>query len=168
MEKKRWTMEREPGGINALTLGNKPEQLPQQTFISLTRGEGLNFVQLVINQVLTFMVMNQMKKTPGLLYAELKGELKNRSGNGGTMTVWDGKTMPKFRNKDSHGLALKFFGWVIHRKNTKAYYLTYTSDGTIPSFLEATEIVRQYGKLYDWGKLVRKASPPHFKNVINE
>jgi hypothetical protein len=40
MEKKRWTMERESGGINALTLGNKPAQLPQQTFISLTRGKG--------------------------------------------------------------------------------------------------------------------------------
>ncbi|MBM7662306.1 hypothetical protein JOC85_003113 [Bacillus mesophilus] len=167
MEKKRWKMDREPGGINALILGSKPEQLPKQTFISITRGEGLNVAQLIINQILNLIVMNQMKKTPGLLYSEIKGEIVRGKGNGGTMTVWDGKTMPKFRNKDSHGIVMKFFGWVIHRKNTKAYYLTYTSDGTIPSFLEAIEIVKQYGKFYDGGKLVRTASPPNTIKIIS-
>lgn len=53
--------------------------------------------------------MNQMKNAHGLLYAELIGEIKNRRGTGQTMTVWDGKSMPKFRNKSSHGFAMKFF-----------------------------------------------------------
>jgi phage gp29-like protein len=87
------------------------------------------------------MVMNQMKKTPGLLYAELIGELKKGRGTGQTMTVWDGKTMPQFRNRNNHRFAMKFFGWLIHRKNTKTYYLTYSSNGTIPAVSEATEIV---------------------------
>jgi hypothetical protein len=49
--------------------------------------------------------------------------------------------------------AMKFFGWVIHRKNTKTYYLTYSSNGTIPAVSEATEIVKEFGKFYDGGGL---------------
>jgi len=55
---------------------------------------------------------------------------------------------------------MKFFTWVIHRKNTKTYYLTFSPNGQIPSTAEATHILEQYGKLYDGGKLVRKATPP--------
>ncbi|WP_258549799.1 MULTISPECIES: hypothetical protein [Cytobacillus] len=40
------------------------------------------------------MVMNQMGKAPGLIYAELNGEIKKRKGNGEKMTVWGGKQMP--------------------------------------------------------------------------
>ncbi|WP_408009243.1 hypothetical protein ACJROX_02695 [Pseudalkalibacillus sp. A8] len=75
--------------------------------------------------------------------------------------------MPKFRNKRSHGFAMKFFGWVIHRKNTKTYYLTYSADGTIPSVIEVRDIIREYGKFYDGGKLVRKARPPKFNKSRN-
>jgi hypothetical protein len=49
-----------------MVLGEKPDSLPKYAFVSLTRGEGLNFAQLVINQVFTLLVMNQMKKSPGL------------------------------------------------------------------------------------------------------
>jgi hypothetical protein len=165
MKKRKWTAKKGQGGFGTLRLGEKPEQLPEKAFISLTRGEGLNFLQLIINQLLTLMVMNQMKKAHGLLYAELHGELKNRRGSGQTMTVWDGKTMPKFRNKSSHGITMKFFAWVIHRKNTKTYYLTFSADGKIPSTTEVTDIIKRYGKFYDGGKLARKASPPNMKRV---
>ncbi|MFC3885888.1 hypothetical protein ACFOU2_21385 [Bacillus songklensis] len=167
MEKKKWSTEKGQRGFGTLRLGERPEQLPANAFISLTRGEGLNFIQLFINQMLTLMVMNQMKKAPGLVYAELNGELKNGKGSGQTMTVWDGKSMPKFRNKSSHGFAMKFFAWVIHRRNTKTYYLTYSADGKIPSSTEVTDIIRKYGKFYDGGKLARKASPPKFEEIIN-
>jgi hypothetical protein len=70
-----------------LTIGRKAGAASGKTFISLTRGEGLNLFQLSINNLLPLMVMNQMKKTPGLLYAELIGELKKGRGIGRTMTV---------------------------------------------------------------------------------
>ncbi|MCS0825645.1 hypothetical protein NX029_17120 [Cytobacillus firmus] len=162
MEQKKWTPLKEMDGSNTLIWGDKPEVLPEQAFISLTRGEGLNLIQLFINQVLTLLVMNQMRKAPGLIYAELNGELKKCKGNGQTMTVWDGKLMPKFRNRNTHAFAMKFFTWIIHRKNTKNYYLTYSANETIPSVAEVKDILRQFGKFYDGGVLARKAAPPDF------
>jgi hypothetical protein len=150
-----------------LKLGEKPELLPHSAFISLTRGEGLNLIQLFINQVLTMIVMTQLKKAPGLLYAELNGEFKNFKGNGQTMTVWDGKLMTQFRNKSKHSFAMKFFAWVIHRKNTKNWYLTYAAAGKIPNVLEAREILKEYGKFYNGGKLERNAKPPKSKQTVN-
>ncbi|MCU1806040.1 hypothetical protein NVV31_11690 [Cytobacillus firmus] len=163
MEQRKWIPIKEMDGSNTLVWGDKPEVMPEQAFISLTRGEGLNLIQLFINQVLTLLVMNQMKKTPGLLYAELNGELKKWKGTGQTMTVWDGKLMPKFRNHNTHGFAMKFFTWIIHRKNTKNYYLTYSANETIPTVPEVREILRKYGKFYDGGVLARKAAPPKFE-----
>ncbi|WP_260412551.1 hypothetical protein [Alkalihalobacillus sp. TS-13] len=93
--------------------------------------------------------------------------MKDRKGYGQTMTVWDGKSMPAFRNKRTHGFAMKFFGWVIHRRNTKTYYLSYPADGTIPSVTEVREILREYGKFYDGGKLVRKVRSPQVEKSIN-
>ncbi|WP_408009242.1 hypothetical protein ACJROX_02690 [Pseudalkalibacillus sp. A8] len=91
MERKKWrSVKGKGGGFSTLVLGEKPGILPEKSFISLTRGEGFNFFQLIINQILTLMVMNQMKKAPGLLYAELNGELKDRKGYGQTITVWVG------------------------------------------------------------------------------
>jgi hypothetical protein len=168
MNKKKWSTEKGQSGFGTMVLGEKPEQLPDNAFISLTRGEGLNIIQLIINQILTVIVMHQMKKTPGLVYAELNGELKKGRGSGQTMTVWDGKMMPNFRNKYSHGVAMKFFGWVIHRRNTKTYYLTCSANGKIPTINETTHILRKYGKFYDGGKLVRKATPPKLDEVLNE
>ena len=156
MKQKKWTPKKELDGSNTLIFGDKPEMLPEQAYISLTRGEGLNLIQLFINQVLTLLVMNQMKKAPGLIYAELNGELKEWKGNGQTMTIWDGKQMPKFRNHNTHG----FFTFIIHRKNTKNYYLTYSAKETIPSVAEVKDILKQYGKFYDGGVLARKAAPP--------
>ncbi|MFK2825963.1 hypothetical protein QYG89_09840 [Bacillus sp. B190/17] len=166
MKKKKWAAKKDNKGNSTLVLGEVPKLLPETTFISLTRGEGLNLFQLFVNQMLTLMVMNQMKKSPGLIYAELHGELKKGKGNGQTMTVWDGKTMPKFRNNGSHGFAMKFFGWVIHRKNTKTYYLTFPADGKIPSTIEAANILKEYGKFYNGGKLARKATPPKKEEII--
>jgi hypothetical protein len=143
-----------------------PERLPGTTFISLTRGEGLNLFQLFVNQVLTLIIMIQMKKSSGLIYVELSGELKKCRGNRQTMTVWDGKVMSKFRNKSAHGFAMKFFAWVIHRRNTKTYYLAFSANGKIPSVAEATDILREYGKFYDGGKLARKATLPKKEEFI--
>lgn len=117
MEQKKWTPLKEMDGSNTLIWGDKPEVLPEQAFISLTRGEGLNLIQLFINQVLKLLVMNQMRKAPGLIYAELNGELKKWKGNGQTMTVWDGKLMPKFRKRNTHAFAMKFFTWIIPEKH---------------------------------------------------
>ncbi|MDW0117223.1 hypothetical protein QTL97_09765 [Sporosarcina thermotolerans] len=160
MKEKKWTIKKGSEGNGKFVLGKIPERLPQTTFLSLTRGEGLNLFQLFVNQVLTLMIMNQMKKSSGLIYAELSGELKRGRGNGQTMTVWDGKVMSQFRNKSAHGFAMKFFAWVVHRRNTKTYYLTFSANGKIPSATEATNILRECGKFYDGGRLVRKATPP--------
>ena len=73
------------------------------------------------------------------------------------MTVWDGKTMLKFRNGGNHGFAMKFFEWAVHRKNTKNYYLTYHANGKIPSISEAADIVKEYGKFYDGGKAFKNS-----------
>lgn len=168
MGKKKWTMVKGKGGKGGLmVLGEKPDFLPELAFVSLTRGEGLNFSQLVINQVFTLLVMNQMKKTPGLLYAEVEGELRNGKGYGQTMTVWDGKTMPQLRNRGSHGFAMKFLSWVIHRKNTQTYYLTYKTNGSIPTKEQATDVLKKSGKFYDRGLLVRKATPPNLDEIIS-
>ena len=76
MKNKKWSTVKGQGGNSGIfVMGEKPEQLPDKAFISLTRGEGLNFLDFV-NQVLTIMVMSQMKKAPGLIYAEIGGELK--------------------------------------------------------------------------------------------
>ena len=92
-EEKSWSTVKGEGYNGGLfVLGDKPEQLPETAFISLTRGERLNFLQLFVNQILTLMVMSQMKKTPGLIYAEIKGELIKGKGYGQTMTVWEGKS----------------------------------------------------------------------------
>lgn len=64
MEQRKWIPIKEMDGSNKLVWGDKPEVVPEHAFISLTRGEGLNLIQLFINQVLTLLVMNQMKKTP--------------------------------------------------------------------------------------------------------
>ena len=166
MKKKRWSTVKGQGGNGGIfVMGEKPELLPDRSFISLTRGEGLNFLQLIVNQILTIMVMSQMKKAPGLIYAEIGGELKKGKGYGQTMTVWDGKTIPKFRNKGNHGFAMKYFEWVVHRKNTKNYYLTYPANGKIPSISEAANIVKEYGKYYDGGKLSRIATPPNIEEM---
>lgn len=165
MKRKKWTTKKGSGGTGKFVLGEVPERLPETTIISLTRGEGLNLFQVFINQVLTLMVMYQMKKTPGLIYAEVSGEIKKGRGIGQTMTVWDGKMMPKFRNKSSHGIAMKIFAWVIHRRNTKTYYLTFSASENLPSAINATNMLRAYGKFYDGGKLVRKATPPKRRNL---
>jgi hypothetical protein len=160
MTKKKWSMQKGvEGAPGILVLGSKPEKLPEHAYISLTRGEGLTFIQLLFNQLLNLTVMNQMRKTPGLIYAELAGELKQGRGSGQTMTVWEGKTMTNLRNHGSHAWAMKFFTWVIHRKNTRNYYLTYRSQA-IPTSQDAARIVKEYGKFYDKGALVRKANPP--------
>ncbi|KAA0965806.1 hypothetical protein FQ087_05915 [Sporosarcina sp. ANT_H38] len=167
MQGEKWTAKRGSGSNGQFVLGKMPEQIPETTFISLTRGEGLNLFQLFVNQVLNLMIMNQLKKSLGLIYAELDGELIQGRGYGQTMTVWDGKTMHKFLNKSSHGFAMKFFAWVIHRKNTKTYYLTFSANGKIPTTAEATNLLREYGKYYDGGKLARKANPPKKEEFIN-
>ncbi|WP_264737446.1 hypothetical protein [Cytobacillus firmus] len=45
MEQKKWTPIKEMDVSNTLVCGDKPELLPDQAFISLTRGEGLNLIQ---------------------------------------------------------------------------------------------------------------------------
>lgn len=166
MHGKKWAVKRGSGNNGKFVFGKMPERISETTFVSLTRGEGLNLFQLFVNQVLNLMIMNQLKKSLGLIYAELDGELIKGRGYGQTMTVWNGKTMHKFLNKSFHGFAMKFFAWVIHRKNTKTYYLTFSANGKIPSTAEATDLLRKYGKYYDGGKLARKANPPKKEEFI--
>jgi hypothetical protein len=102
--------------------------------------------------------MRSMGKTENLLYAELTGQVQG--GVGQTLTVWkDPKQMNKFRKKGFHNFSRRFFSWVFYSGSVKAYFLTWKLTETIPSSEEAAKFVKEYGRYFEGGKLIRTANP---------
>jgi hypothetical protein len=165
MQKRKWMIHRDPNNKFAgiITLGDRNVEVPQDALISITYGENLNLWRLVLNGILNQFVMSQLRKTEGLLYAELTGQLQG--GVGQTMTVWNKKAMPKFRDGGIHRYVMKLFAWVTHSGRVKTYYISYPAHGNIPSAEECTAIIKKYGRFYDGSKLVRKASQPERTNT---
>jgi hypothetical protein len=103
--------------------------------------------------------MKAMVKMDNLLYAELTGQMQG--GVGQTLTVWkDSKKINTFRTKGFHNLARKFFSWVFFSGNVQSYFLTWKPGDNIPTSGEAEKIVKELGRYYDGGKLIRNARPP--------
>ncbi|MFD1739828.1 hypothetical protein ACFSCX_25515 [Bacillus salitolerans] len=166
MEKKKFVAHSNPedkfGGL--LSFGSRDIILPQDAIISITLGEQFTTWKTVVNAIVSQFVMKQMKKSEGLLYAELKGHLTE--GYGLTMSVWDSKSMVPFRDKGPHKFAMRFFSWVFYGGKSQAYFLTYKANGSIPSIEEAYTLVKKYGKHYNGGKLERSAKKPIFGDHI--
>lgn len=140
-------------------LGDRTVNLPKGAVISVTRGEAFNLPRLLVNGLLNHFIMKSMINNSNLVYAELTGQL--HGGVGQTMTVWkNGMTMNRFRKGGFHNFARKFFGWVFYSGRVQSYFLTWENQGCIPTSVEATAIVKKYGRHFDGGKLKRNSSPP--------
>ncbi|MBI0580588.1 hypothetical protein IEC97_24895 [Neobacillus cucumis] len=162
---KRWEKVIDPNNKygGAFILGDRNVEVPPTAVVSVTRGEQFNIPRLMINGFLNQMIMKAMSKNENLLYAELKGQLDG--GIGQTMTIWkEGKQMNSFRTGGMHNFARKFFSWVFYSGKVQSYFLTWKANGQIPTYEEAAEIVKTYGRHFDGGKLVRKASQPKDPN----
>ncbi len=162
---KTWIKHEDPNNKYGatFTLGERGIELPAGTVISVTRGEAFNIPRLLVNGIVNQFVIKGLTKNNDLLYAELSGQLQG--GIGQTLTVWkDAKRMNMFRTSGSHNFARKFFSWVFYSGKVQSYFLTWEYEGEIPSTEEATAIVKTYGRHFDGGKLIRKATPPKMKN----
>lgn len=162
---RKWVSVRDPevkyGGT--MILGEREVKLPRGAVISVTRGEDLSLPRTIINMILTQFIKKAMTKNDNLLYAELTGRIDG-GGMGQTLTVWkSGDRVNAFRVKGRHNFARKFFGWVFYSGKAQAYFLTWKADGVIPTAEEAALIVKEHGRYFDGGKLVKKASPPQRK-----
>lgn len=145
------------------TLGNRDIVLPPEAVISVTRGEQLSMTRLVINGIINQFVMKALTKKEDLLYAELTGQMQG--GIGQTLTVWkDMKRMNSFRTTGSHQFARKWFGWVFYRGRVQSYFLTRPHQGTIPSAQEMEKEVKEHGRQFKGGQLVKKATPPQLRS----
>ena len=103
-----------------ITYGNKDILLPKDTLISITLGEKFSIWRIVVNAIVSRFVMRQMKKSPKLLYAEMKGNIKE--GYGLTMSVWESNSMKQFRDSGAHKFAIQFFSWVFIGGKAHAYF----------------------------------------------
>jgi hypothetical protein len=159
LKNRKWVQVPNPNDkySGSLVLGDREVELPPDAIISVTRLENMSLWRTILNFLLTLLVMKQMRKNEGLLYAELTGNMKGGGGN--TLSVWKSREMIPFRDSGSHRFSMKFFRWIFSGK-VQSYFLTWKANGHIPTYEEATAIVKKYGKHYDGNSLVRKASRP--------
>lgn len=160
MEERKWITHRDPANKYAanITLGTRDIDLPPDAVISLTLGDRFTIWRTIVMSIVTAFVQKQLVKTPGLLYAELDGDV--RSGSNLTMTVWDGKAMKPFRDSGAHKTAKNFFSWVFFGGQTQVYFLTFAAKGRIPTTAEGYQLAREYGRHYDGGMETKPARPP--------
>ncbi|TLS38362.1 hypothetical protein FCL54_07040 [Pseudalkalibacillus caeni] len=149
-----------------IIYGERKIPLPEDAIISITLGARFNIWRTIVNGFLTRFVMKQMMNNPGLLYAELVGNMEE--GYGQTMTVWESKAMVPFRDSGSHKFSMKFFSWVFYSGKVHAYFSTYKANGYIPTFEEANQIAREYGRFFEGGKLIRKAQKPDISKLLKK
>lgn len=147
-----------------ILFGNREDPIPNDSLISITLGENFSIWKTVINGLVSQLVIKQMKKSSGFLHGELKGHLKE--GYGLTLSVWERTSMVPFRDRGAHKFAMRFFSWIFFSGKSHAYFLTYTSNGLIPTVDEARELVHEFGKFYDGGKFVRQAKRPKFQEEL--
>ena len=143
-----------------ITYGDRDILLPKNALISITLGEKFSVWRTIVNAIVSHFVMKQMKKSSKLLYAEMKGNIKE--GYGLTMTVWESNSMKQFRDNGAHKFAMQFFSWIFYSGNAHAYFLSYKNNGSIPTSIEAYNLVKKYGRFYDNGELIRNRRDPIF------
>lgn len=158
--KREWIRYEDPNNKYGatFTLGDRNVELPKGAVVSVTRGENFNILRLIMNGILNQFIMKSMVKNENLIYAELTGQLQG--GVGQTLTVWkESKKMNKFRTSGFHNFSRKCFSWVFYSGSVKSYFLTWQLKETIPLSEEAAKVVKEYGRYFDGGKLMRKANP---------
>jgi hypothetical protein len=160
VENRKWIMHRDPANKFAakFTLGSREIELPPDAIVSLTLGDRFTIWRTILNGILTQFIKRQLVKAPGLLYAELDGDMQ--TGSSLTMTVWEAKSMVPFRDSGAHKIAKQFFSWVFYSGKTQVYFLTFAAKGRIPSTEEGYALARQFGRHFDGGMEQRPARPP--------
>lgn len=143
-----------------ITIGSRDVELPPDAVVSVTRGEHFPGWPYFLNTIGNLIVIRQMLRHPGLLYAELQG-MPELSG-GQTLSVWRGREMVQFRDNGAHRWAMTALGWTFYSGETDAYFATFAARGRIPTFEDAGAIALAHGKHTHGGKLVRSASRPEW------
>ena len=140
-------------------IGNRETPLPEGAMISITRVEKLSFFRYIVNSILNRIIMKSMQHHPDLLFAEITG--RRQGGVSQTVTVWRApNALAPFVKRGSHGVAKKKFVWVFFGGEVDAYFLTRRANGVVPDAGEAERLVKQDGRYYKGGKLVRQAAKP--------
>ncbi|MCM3294169.1 hypothetical protein M3661_29155 [Paenibacillus sp. MER 180] len=141
------------------TLGESDTDLPENAIISVTRGEKFDFIRIIINGIVNEFVKKQLTKNENLIYAKLSGQLQG--GIGQTVTIWrDRESMNRFRAKGAHKFAKRFFSWVFYGGKVEAYFLTWRIR-EIPTEIEIEKTIKEYGRYFVGGKLVRQSKQPN-------
>lgn len=155
-----WRLARDPANKygGTFVFGDRMVNLPPDAIVSVTRGERFNLWRLIVNSIANQVVMRQMAKTPGLLYAELTGDATQ--GSGQTLTVWESQAMVPFRDSGAHRFSKRFLSWVFFGGKAQAYFLTWKANGRIPTAAEAANLVKAYGRHFDGGRLLQKQGRP--------
>lgn len=157
---RQWVLHKDPenryGGY--MTLGTRDVVVPENALISATRSENLTIGRVIINMILNRMIMKQLARMDGLLYAELTADMKLRQVQ--TMLVWSGKELAAFHRSGAHHFAAKFFRWVLLGGPVTFYSLNWEAKGRIPTAAEVTAVLHAHGKRYEGGKETRKPSRP--------
>jgi hypothetical protein len=162
LAERSWTFERDPANKfgGTFVFGDRKIALPQDAVVSATLGERFNWWRLIVNSIATQFIKGQMTRTPGLLYAELTGDAAK--GSGLTLSVWESPAMVPFRDSGAHQFAKRFLSWVFYGGKVHAYFLTWAAHGRIPTAVEATELIKEYGRFFEGGKLIRKQRRPEW------
>lgn len=164
MDTRSWRMERDPvTNLPAGVLGNPKIELPKDALVSITYLENMNAWRGILNFLLTLLVMRQLKRDPGLLYAEFRatGERK-----GYTLSVWRSRAMVPFRDKGSHGGAARFFRWVVIGGRVRSGFLSFLANGHIPQPSEIEGLVLAHGKIYEGGRLTQTSTRPSWPAAL--
>jgi hypothetical protein len=158
MRQRQWVLHRDPANKygGTVTLGERPLAVPADAIISATRSEGFSVGRLILNSLLNQFIQRQLLKMPGLWYAELTADMKERYAQ--TMLIWSGRELTAFNRSGAHAFARRFFGWVLLGGKVRHYSLHWPANGQIPTESAVREILYQHGKLYVGGELVRKPS----------
>ncbi|MBO9539762.1 hypothetical protein J7643_04120 [bacterium] len=154
---REWTLVERTQTGGRLVLGERPDELPADTVVSITLGAGFGLWQFILNGIASHFVMKQCLKMPGLVYGELASDLK--TGFSLTLTVWKGQAMREFRDNKAHGWSKRMLWWVFYGGKAEAWFLTY-QDRRLPDVAEAKRLAETYGRHYKQGGLVRPQRKP--------
>ena len=154
---RRWITAETFGKGGRMALGQRPVELPADAVVSITLATNLSLRQFVMGALVSQLIMRQCRKAPGLLYAEVAADYDGRYSY--TLSLWRGPEMRAFRDKRSHGWAMRKMAWLFYGEAAEAWFLTYRTD-TLPAFREAMETARRHGRHFKAGMQVRPQSPP--------
>ena len=74
--------------------------------------------------------------------------------------------MKQFRDIWCYKFAMQFFSWIFYSGNAMLIFLSYKNNGSIPTSIEAYNLVKKYGRFYDNGELIRNRRDPIFNEEV--